>query len=140
MEACLRAYICLCLMSFTFATGLARVYDITPHPCPTEAPCLTLTQLANDLNSSYKNVESTAILMLLSGYHRLEKELIIENISTLLMLSNSTSTVITCYNHANLRITNVDIIQISNLTFIGCAGNILSSVNHFILEDSSFIG
>ena len=30
--------------------------------------------------------------------------------------------------------------QISNLTFIGCAGNIVTSVNHFILEDSSFIG
>ena len=140
MEACLSALILMCLMTFTFGTKQARVYVITPHPCPTEAPCLTLTQLANNLNSSHRNVETVTTLMLLSGYHRLEKKLIIENIDTLLMLSNSTSTVINCYNHTNLKIGNVGFVQVSNLTFIGCAGNILSSVNHFILEDSSFIG
>ena len=108
MEVCLRAYILLCLIC---STGLAQVYDITPHPCPAQAPCLTLTQFANASNTSYKNVESAATLMFLSGYHRLEKQLKIENFSTLSMLSNSTSTVIACYNHTNLRIANVGFVS-----------------------------
>ena len=143
MEAYLRTCIVLYLVMLAFGTGLGHVYDITPSPmdpCPTEAPCLTLTQVANSSNFSYKNIEAKATLMLLSGYHRLEKELVIENISALFILSNSMSTVITCYNHTNLRFVNVDVVHISNLSFVGCAGNVLNSVNNFILEDSSFNG
>lgn len=144
MEACLHINIILCLVMFAFGdAGSAQVYVITPSPvdpCPTEAPCLTLTQFAKDANFSYETFETKVTLMLLSGYHRLEEELVIENTTALLMLSNSTSTVITCYNHTSLRLVNMDVVQISNLSFIGCTGNVINSVNHFILEDSSFIG
>ena len=143
MEVCLHANVILCLVTFTFVTGLAQVYYITPSPedpCPTEATCLTLSQFANSLNSSYNHVETNVTLIFLSEHHGLEKELVFENIDALFMLSNSTSTVITCYHHTNLRFTSINIVRISNLNFIGCAGNVVKYVNYFVLKESTFTG
>ena len=120
----------------------SEVYHIQSSPsdsCPAE-PCLTLSQFANN-SSNYVSINTT--LLFLPGNHSLESELLVTNISMASMISrftNASSTVITCNHLGRLDIAHVSVVYISGLTFVGCAGNRVDSVDRFTLEESSFIG
>ena len=132
------------LVSFGLGSSVTQVYYITPSssdPCPAE-PCLTLSQFANNSNNY---VNSNTTLIFLSGKHRLELELLVDNTTELSILFNSmnstdTHAVIVCQLHTMFVVENVDVVHISGLTFVGCAENGVKHVHQFVLEDSTFVG
>ena len=132
----------LLLASSSLGSRSSEVYHITSSssdPCPAET-CLTLSQFANNSNNC---LGSNTTLIFLLGNHSLEAELFVDNIDMLLMLSNSTSssgTVIVCSHNMTFKFDNVSVVHISGLTFVGCSGNSIKSVNQFVLEESNFIG
>ena len=119
-------------------------YHITPSPnvpCLStleSVPCLTLTQFLNNSNGS------NTTLIFLSGNHRLEAELTVDNIAAFSMLSisaNSSGIVkIICGHFGAIKFENINRVHIAGLTFYGCISTRLKLVAHFFLENSSFIG
>ena len=123
----------------------SELYYITPSnvPCPStfdseSVPCLTLSQFL--YNSNVHTSFNTSLIFLL-GNHSLELELAVDNINTFSMLSNSSGTVrIICGYNGTFKFENISSVHVNGLNFYGCTGNRLTSVNHFFLENSNFIG
>ena len=126
----------------------SELYHITPSnvTCPSTSdsesvPCLTLSQF---LNNSNIHISFSTSLIFLLGNHTLEAELAVDNINAFSMLSNSVSSLgtvrIICGYNGTFTFENITSVHISGLTFYGCTGNALTSVDHFFLEDSNFIG
>ena len=128
-------------------------YTMIPSPsdlCPRE-PCLTLSQFAAN-SSNYLSTNTT--LFFLQGNHSLESNLLVENVNMMSVLSNSANTAAvickhslvvynesaTISNSTSFKFSNVRILHISGLTFIGCAVNKVEYVNEFKIKHSSFIG
>ena len=138
------------ILLFTLLLGSVSsefYYYIKPSPsvhCPStleSVPCLTLSQF---LNTSSAYISFNTTLIFLSGNHSLDPELVVNNVSTFSMLSNSVSSsntvlLICGYNGAFI-FESINSVHISGLTFFECTGSRLVSVNYFFLEDSNFIG
>ena len=120
---------------------------ITPSPC-TPCPskiCLTLSQFAisAQLNSSSNWISSNTTLIFLAGNHILDTEFSISNISNFYMLSNNISRsthTIRCKHRVNFRFENMTILFMKGLKFIGCGNNRFTSIECFIIENSTFQG
>ena len=123
-------------------------YHITPSPsvpCSSTIvpiPCLTLSQF---LSNSSNHISSNTTLIFLSGNHSLDVELLVGNANAFSMLSISTTSsgtvLISCTSHVGVfKFENISSIHISGITFYGCINSRLTSVDHFFLENSSFIG
>ena len=118
----------------------ADVYHIRPspnHPCSTE-PCLTLTEFAN---KSHIYLESNMTLILLPGYHSLDAEFFVHNVTELVIFSstmNASDTVIVCQQHAMLIVEDANLVHIKYVTFTGCTENRIVFVFQFMLEGSTF--
>ena len=132
----------LALLLFHLAGG-DRVYNIIPSPttqCPVGESCLTLSMLAAATNIFY--LDSNTTLIFLEGSHTLDSELLVSGKAPLILSANPSSiidTTITCENNATLKFRNITQIQIKRLDFIRCH-SLVQSVDHLILEDSSFHG
>ena len=102
---------------------------------------LTLSQLINNSSHYLRNYETTLILS--PGNYSLESELIVKNIHSFSMLawpSLSSKAVIVCSHNARFEFSNVSIVTVSGLEFVGCFENYAVSVGQFQLEDSAFFG
>ena len=135
------------LFLFFQAVSNKKYIYITPSfttACLVEASaaCLTLSALflANNASDSFTE------LILLSGNHSLDSDLILSNTGNFLRLLalNDTghdlaasSTNVICSNNASLRFSNITGVQISGLHFIGCSASV-EGVDTFLLEDSRF--
>ena len=73
----------------------------------------------------------------------LNNEVTISNISNFLMLANNTyggTYVISCQHQASLFFENVIKLRMKGLRFIGCGSNTFSSIQNFMIENSTFQG
>lgn len=102
-------------------------------------PCLTLSQLAVE-TSSY--LHSETVLIFQRGKHSLNATLSIGNI---VMLQFQTSVLpqrvkIMCEYFSRFDLYNITTVRIRSLEFIGCGGNNIKFVVHFLVENVSFLG
>ena len=121
-----------------------RYYTVIPSPdvpCNETEQCLTLSQFANN-SSEY--VGTNVMLHFVQGEHCIASTMQIEkSLSTFSMsLSSYDSNVTIVCNYSSVRFefNNVNVVHISDLTFIGCAGNKFINISRFTLKDSQFIG
>lgn len=124
-----------CLMSEDFL--LSPPVQINNLCSEDPGPCLSLSYLAHNI-SEYLRANST--LMFLPGNHSLESKLFIANISVLTMFSINSSAMIICDHFGRFEFDSIGIVNISGLTFLGCAGSKFKSVDQLTLESSSVIG
>ena len=106
---------------------------ITPSAeslCP-DQPCLTLQQLSDNTTHHLK---SNTTLEFLPGNHRLASELIVRNVDSLSILSNTTDSLIMCDDSGRFTVASVVSMQLKNLRFIDCKGNKIVSVKLTIQE------
>ena len=116
-------------------------YTVIPSldaPCNKTELCLTLSQF---MNNSSDDLSANTTLHFLQGEHYLDSTLLIKNVDTFYMSSRDRNVTIVC-NHsgAQFKFSNVSVVHINGLTFIGCTGNKFIYVSQFTLEDSQFIG
>ena len=106
----------------------------------TELQCLTLSQLAN---SSWTRdyLDANVTLHFLPGEHSLDLTLLIKNADSLYVSSLESNVIIACSHSSaiSFEFSNVSIVYISGLTFIGCTGNKFINITQLTLEDSKFI-
>lgn len=126
----------LLLVSLLISNGLVlceRKYHIIPsvgHFCP-EDPCLTLSQFA-DNSSVY--IDSNTTLIFTSGTHSFNSFVTIENVDTVSMFSNTSSTISLLW----FSFSSVSNIFISSLTFLHCKLQ-FDSIETLTVENCTFL-
>ena len=100
--------------------------------------CLTLSQFAkNSINLTRSN---TTLLFIGENHtHYLTKGILVSNVIEFSMTSTSKA-IINCHEGTNLTFFNVSEVYIRNLTFIGCGGNTIDSVDLLQIDYSHFHG
>ena len=101
---------------------------------------LTLSQF---VNSSIDYLTNDTTLILSPGNYSLESELVVENVHSFSMFawpSLSSKAIIVCSHNARFEFSDVSIVTVSGLEFVGCFNNNVLSVDHFQLENSQFFG
>ena len=101
---------------------------------------LTLSQF---VNNSIDYLANDTALILSPGNYRFDSELVVENVHSFSMFawpSLSSKAVIVCSHNARFEFSNVSIVTVSGLEFVGCFNNNVLSVDHFQLENSQFFG
>ena len=129
----------LLLVSMCSNQVSCEVYQITSTSgdrCPMD-PCLTLSQFTNQ-SDSYLNDNTTLIFQ--PGNHSLNSVLSVSHITMLSMHTSSSNTVIMCNGLGRFDLSTIPVVHVRNITFIGCPGNKVESVQQFTLEYTSFIG
>ena len=130
----------------------SQVHYITPSskvPCP-GSPCLTLAQFAanstNYLGNQYDDVTNIS-LSFLSGNHSLDGQLFLSQADYFSMMQDmeSNGTVfIECSASKNqsgrFNISEMMVVVVKNLQFIGCGGNRIIHVEELVVEDTIFQG
>ena len=118
-------------------------YTVIPSPgdpCSDTEQCLTLSQFANN-SSEY--LGTNVMLHFVQGEHSLASTIQIENLNTFNMSSHDSNVTIVC-NHfwtsARFELSNMSVVHISGLTFIGCTGNRFINIGQYVAKDSQFIG
>ena len=126
---------------FLFPFILAETFYVKPTlstSCP-ETPCMTLTQYAAQARPFFPPNTS---LMLLPGNHSLSSALVITNIFRLELVTNTTllqpTVQVLCSSSARFELATITEVFVNGLQFTGCTGNTLTSVEEFVLEDSTF--
>ena len=138
------AIICFLMCPSIFSFEKYVIVPSSDYPCP-EDPCLTLSQFADNL-TTYVDGNDT-VLIFKAGNHSLDSEISIKHpsLNTLSMIASSRSpttsaVAILCSKYARFTFSHVKTVKINGLNFVGCAGNKIESVDHFIAEESSFTG
>ena len=107
------------------------VYHITPSPdtlCPNE-PCLTITEFI-DQAGQYIALNTTLIFLL--GTHTVRSGLLVENITSLTLLGDSSDEVlplIKCYRPASLGFKQIDELLVRSLAFDSCGDGTYAAIN-----------
>ena len=100
---------------------------------------MTLTQYAAQARPFFP---SNTTLMLLPGNHSLSSPLMITNILRLELVTNTIllqpTVRVLCSSSARFELATITEVFVSGLQFTGCTGNTLTSVEEFVLEDSTF--
>ena len=116
------------------------VYFIIPSTpsgtvCPVEAltPCHTLSEFAANCSSLSPNTT----LILLPGNHSLDNQLIVRGINYFTIIAINT-TMVVCNYGSSIVITETQYVSITGMIFTGCNGSVLSVINEFVLENSTF--
>ena len=113
-----------------------EVHIILPssdYPC-SNSSCMTLSQFAES------NIVSDSLIFA-AGHHTLNVSVSVSNIDSLFMFAADNGSVnITCTDSAYyFNLTSIDLVNISNLTFIAC-GNSIESVKLLTIKWSTFTG
>ena len=124
------------LLCSTFVNS--DVYYISPdsHNCSASF-CFTLTQFTS--KALHHNISNNTSLIFQSGNYSLTTDLTFSDIDGLSLFSPSRVTWIVCDQFAKLSFFNVRMVQIRNLSFLGCEGNV-KFAKDFITEDILFHG
>ena len=108
-------------------------------------PCLTLSQLASNYNSSYhgNQLNSALSLFFMPGNHTLDKELSLVNEYNLSMTKyaeDEDNVTIQCLlPNGRLIVSKTKTVSIRSLQFVGCGGSLkFSHLKEFVLEDATF--
>ena len=99
--------------------------------------CFTLSQVAK---STRLESESATTLFLLPGHHSLDLVFSVTNVSKMSMVANSSFANITCQQMSYFIFYKINYLLITGLKFIGCSSNKIVSVDHFIVDNSVFLG
>ena len=117
--------------------------------CPTDTQsCITLQELAENFTTYTNNVDEniTVTVVFLAGNHSLDSQLTFTNLSGVSLVkfadasNTSLAVTITCDNVTNFAFIDLNSVRVVGLTFVGCTGMRVQSVNQFTLEDSYFDG
>ena len=118
-----------------------RHYTVIPSPddpCNETEQCLTLSQFANN-STEYLGIN--VMLHFVQGEHIIESTILIDNLNTFNMSSCDRNVTIVCnQSWTNFELSNMSVVHVSGLTFIGCTGNKFVNISQFVPEDSQFIG
>ena len=113
--------------------------------CPTGTQtCVTLQELANNITAYTCNVDENITLEFLPGNHILDSLFTFTNFSGATLVkfadafSKSEPATIVCFSVTNFAFNDLNSVRVVGLTFIGCTGMRVHSVNQFTLEDSYF--
>ena len=126
------------LLTLCLLLDISRCADIiiAPFPgqeCETET-CITLSELAANPSSD----ENTTLIML-PGNYDLNVNISFSNKVDLKLYSDFSVT-IECDQFSSLSFESIEHVLIRNMNFIGCGGNIVSHVDEFVIEDTTFKG
>lgn len=125
------------LHSSVFAAS--TVYIVPSTSDCSSASCLTLSEFATSFIKYFD-----AVLFFEEGDHYLESNLTISYVSEFRMLSNHSSAVdgvnIICKQLARFEFSNVAVVTVSGVNFLGCVENKVRSVKRFDVSDVSFTG
>ena len=113
-------------------------YQVSPtqsQRCSGTQRCITLSGLSTLSPTKDVNV----MLMILPGNHSLNTNLSFSNLINFTMYSESMATVI-CEPSVLISIESIERVFIQKLIFIGCGGNLVRSIDNFILQDITFKG
>ena len=132
------------VLLYTFAQcETYYIKSTSDQACLSDAdPCYTLSEFARNFTSSANNGKNVT-LMFLAGNHSLNLDLTFMNLHTVSMFASTNfnpKSMIFCDNDVSFAFVDLNEVHVNGLDFIGCASNRVESVNHFTLEDSSFIG
>ena len=130
--------------SFTVTVTLCNEYYIIPtqdYPCSFNS-CVTLSKFATD---SYVAEPINITLFMYGGNHDLTQVLAVERIEAFAMQpvgdASSVGTNVICNTEhpAHLQLLQIEHILIDSITFIGCDGTLIRSVNNASIQASRFI-
>ena len=139
LQKCILLLLLLCSGLMSEEVQISPLQNNSESVC-SEDPCLSLPQL---IHNSSKYLRANTTMIFLPGNHSLESKLLITNISVLTIFSVAASisdTIIICDHFGRFEFDNIGVVNISGLTFLGCTGNKLKSVDQLTLENSSFVG
>ena len=97
--------------------------------------CITLSELAS--LSPSDNVNMT--LIMLPGNHSLNMNLSFSDLINFTVYSESLATVV-CGSSVLMSFENIERIYIQNMVFVGCGGNLITNIDEFILQKTTFEG
>ena len=143
MKECFHLFNYLLLVFFVFSNARGQDLEvyITPshdQPCA-QQPCSTLS----DLDTTAGNLTSYShmVLSIQSGNHSLDKELLVRDVANVTISAIGGDAMIKCTSQSvRFEISNADNATIIGLHFVGCGGNVISQVNQFELQYSTFEG
>ena len=135
--------ILLILLSTIFGHTVGNVYYIVPSQDNSCFPrsCITLSYFAN--NYDQYNADPNMTLLISEGNHSLNVGFSVSNVVEFSMLSVNdtlTSLVIICDEGSNFNFSNIDSVNMNGLTFVGCGGSIVESVDQITIQRSRFVG
>ena len=107
-------------------------------PCKEDHQCSTLLQFAKYL-TQHSLTDSSIDLVLLPGQHYLRSKFNIIDIQKFEMVSESSGSSIICDKLSRFTWTGVHHVLISGITFIRCRLNIVDSMGHIEIINSTFI-
>ena len=130
----------LILLSACFDLEEEEVIYIKPSPssaCPV-AFCSTLSEFA----ANQAEGECNITLKLLPGNHNLNSTLLVANITSLSIITNSNTSDsnVSCRKDASFAFENIIQVLLQGLRFIGCGNSEVLLVTNFTVENSLFIG
>ena len=102
------------------------------------SPCLTLSEYASKEPDYFT---SNTTMFLLPGNHTLESNLTLAHLNVLSIVANCSDTVIlTCNESTMLGFEHISQLQISDISFLDCAGTAVKSVDQFTVVGCNFTG
>ena len=130
------------VMGINFAKEEGVIY-ITPSVttgCYTE-PCFTLSHFAEN-HSQPDLLFFNTTLIVMPGNHTLSSTFLVTSIKYFSMLAHMSMSpfIIECQCNVSFEFQNIDYVLLKGLTFIGCGGNKMSTVNILTVNNCSFIG
>ncbi len=115
----------LYLLSITVCDS--TIYSLETS-CISNAPCFTLQQFAA---STSRYLRNQTILRLNLGYHNFSTRLNVQNTKFFSITSEAAKSIINCNQFSGFYFSKVEVINISNITFIGCGGsNAVINISH----------
>ena len=102
-----------------------------------ENSCMTLSQIAEQINITIGNNMS---LIFAEGHHILNASISVSKREKLFISAMDDSVSITCSDNAHFKFSSIDLVFISNLTFISCGNNKIEFVKRLIIKWSTFTG
>ena len=127
-------FLCLC---FSSCDGDNVSTMSSTSACPMPQLCLTLEQFVARANS-YLN-SSVSLSLSVTGNYTLESGLVIQDVKKVIMFANITKVQVTCNKSVNINFTNVNDVEIRDLTFMSCQVNSVKNIT-VTVQDCTFLG
>lgn len=127
------------LVVLSLTCNASEVYYIKPHiehKCLIQ-PCYTLDEFTMILTRG--NLSKHVSLRFLPGNHSLALDLVIAYKDVFSASSQSNNSWVVCQQPKKLQLLNITIVEMRNMTFLGCGGIQVGYVHKFIVESCHFL-
>ena len=128
-------------------SAVTHIVSVPNEKCPTDTlTCVTLQELAYNFSTHTTNVRENITLAFLPGNHTLDSQITFTDLSSVTLVKFADASMmsrtvnIMCDNVTNFAFIGLNSVRVVGLTFVGCTGMRVQSVNQFTLEDSYFDG